>query len=445
MNDAFTPRRDFLKQTGLGLTGLALGSLVSPLPSARAAGANDRVRVAVIGCGGQGRGAHIAGLTNIAEEANVELVAVCDPDAERRAMGSEAGNGAKAMSDFRQMLDDDSIDAVWVATPDHWHVPAAILAMQAGKHVYVEKPCSHNVREGRALVEASKKHNRIVQHGTQMRSNGGFQEAVAMLREGKIGDVMIARVWNIQKRNDIGHLQPSEPPTHLDYDMWVGPAPMVPYQENRSHYNWHWWYNFGTGDAGNDGVHEFDLARWGLGVNEHPTTVSAIGGKYFFDDDQQFPDTMTATFEYPSGEASPPKQLVFEMRLWSTSYPYNVDSGIEFYGTKGKMFISRRGKLQLWNDRNKSEPIEVSGPLQMNVVNNHKAFLAAIRGEGPQTADAVTAHLSASLCHLANISTRVGRTLHFDKTTETIKDDSDANNLLGREYREGHWAIPTTV
>ncbi|QDU80991.1 putative oxidoreductase YcjS [Polystyrenella longa] len=442
MFDKLSPRRDFLKQTGVGLTSLALGSLTSSLPSARAADANDRIRMAVIGCGGQGVGAHIRGLMDIKDEANVELVAVCDPDEERRQRGSENGGGATPVADIRRLLEDDSIDAVSIATPDHWHVPAALLAMQAGKHVYVEKPCSHNLREGRLLVEASLKHNRIVQHGTQMRSNGGFQEAVEMLHSGLIGDVMIARVWNIQKRSSIGHMKPSDPPQGLDYDMWVGPAPMVPYQENRSHYNWHWWHNFGTGDAGNDGVHEFDLARWGLGVNEHPTTIAALGGKYFFDDDQQFPDTMTATFEYPATDDRVAKQLVFEMRLWSTSYPYNVDSGIEFYGTKGKMFLSRRGKLEVWDGQNKNLQVDVSGPLQMHVPNNQKAFLAAIRGEAPATADAETAHLSASLCHLANISTRLGRNLSFDKTGETISNDEEANTLLGREYRENHWAIP---
>ncbi|MCA9041487.1 MAG: Gfo/Idh/MocA family oxidoreductase, partial [Planctomycetaceae bacterium] len=374
--------------------------------------------------------------------ANVELVAVCDADEERRQRGSEKGGGAKQYADLRQLLDDDSIDAVSIATPDHWHVPAAILAMQAGKHVYVEKPCSHNLREGQALVAASQKYNRIVQHGTQMRSNGGFQEAVTMLHEGLIGDVMIARVWNIQKRQNIGHKQPGNPPAGLDYDMWIGPAPMVPYQENRGHYNWHWWYNFGTGDAGNDGVHEFDLARWGLGVNEHPKSVSGLGGKYFFDDDQQFPDTMTASFEYAVAENRPAKQLVFEMRLWSSNHPYNVDSGIEFYGTKGMMFLSRRGKFEVRDDRKKKVDISLNDPLEMNVSNNQRAFLATIRGESPATADAETAHLSASLCHLANISTRLGRTIHMDHSMESIINDEEANALLGREYREGHWAIP---
>ncbi|MEZ6045264.1 MAG: Gfo/Idh/MocA family oxidoreductase [Planctomycetaceae bacterium] len=396
----------------------------------------------VIGCGGQGTGAHIGGLADYAQEGNLEIVYVCDADEERRMHGVSKSGGAKPLDDLRKLLDDDSIDAVVVATPDHWHTPAAILAMQAGKHVYVEKPCSHNVVEGRYLVEASQKYNRIVQHGTQMRSNPGFQSAIQMLHEGLIGDVMIARVWNIQKRQDIGRLQPSDPPAGLDYDMWVGPATMLPYQANRCHYHWHWWHNFGTGDAGNDGVHEFDLARWGLGVNQHPTSVSSLGGKYYFDDDQQFPDTMTATFAYAPTEQQPAKQLVFEMRLWSTSYPYNVDSGIEFYGTAGKMFLSRRGKMEVWDERNRKKPLDVPPGLGMSVRPNHQAFLAAIREEAPATANAETAHLSASLCHLANISTRVNRTLHIDPVSESITDDAEANQLLSREYREEHWGVP---
>ena len=199
-----------------------------------------------------------------------------------------------------------------------WHTPAALLALEAGKHVYVEKPCSHNLREGRLLVEAAEKSNKIVQHGTQARSNEGFREAIQMLREGVIGDVMIAKAWNIQRRNNIGHKQPSDPPPGFDYDMWVGPAPFVPFRENCHHDTWQWWYNFGTGDLGNDGVHEFDMARWGLGINSHPNYVTAAGGKFFFDDDQQFPDTVAAAFNYDGDDSvGSRRQLLFEMRLWS--------------------------------------------------------------------------------------------------------------------------------
>lgn len=442
MNESSSsPRRTFLKQTGLGMTGVALSSLAQPVKEARAAGANQRLRVGVIGCGNQG-GSHIVSFRQLEKE-NVEIVYVCDPDESRRGKAVEKTNGAKPVEDFRRILDDDTIDAVSIATPDHWHTPAAILAMQAGKHVYVEKPCSHNFTEGKQLVAASAKYNKVVQHGTQMRSNQGFAEAVQMLHEGVIGDVLVAKIWNIQRRQNIGHAEPSDPPAGFNHDLWIGPAPMMPYQSNRHHYNWHWWYNFGTGDAGNDGVHEFDLARWGLGEERHPSKVAVIGGKYFFDDDQQFPDTMTATFEYPAeGGAGHPRQMIFEMQLWSTNYPYNVDNGIEFWGTEGKMFISRRGKFQLWGERNRKLKTELKNPLGMHVVENQRAFANTIREDAPATADAQTAHLSATLCHLANISSRVGKSFDFDPVTEQIVDQPEANALLSRSYREGHWAIP---
>ena len=197
-----------------------------------------------------------------------------------------------------------------VATPDHWHAPAAILACKAGKHVYVEKPCSHTIREGRLLVEAARKNNCVVQHGTQVRSTTMMIEAVQALREGIIGDVLVAKAWNIQKRRSIGKGRTTDPPAGLDYETWVGPAPMIPYQANRVHGGWHWWYHFGTGDMGNDGVHDIDYCRWGLGVDVHPSKVVALGGKFFFDDDQQFPDTQQVTFEYPAQKPTETSRLL---------------------------------------------------------------------------------------------------------------------------------------
>ena len=245
---------------------------------------------------------------------------------------------------------------VVVATPDHWHAPAAILACEAGKHVYVEKPQSHNLRESRLLLDAAQRNKVVVQHGTQSRSDPLVAGAVQMLREGVIGDVLVAKAWNVQQRGNIGHEQPSDPPAGLDYDMWVGPAEFVPFQKNRFHYQWHWWHNFGTGDIGNDGTHEIDYARWGLGVSGLPTTVTALGGKYFFDDDQEFPDTASCAFEWPGdGQAGSRRQLIFEMRLWSTNYPFNCDSGAEFYGTAGRMLLSKRGKVEVYGAREQAD------------------------------------------------------------------------------------------
>ena len=335
-------RREFLKGSGAVATVAAASPVLTSVPAA-AAGANDRIRFAVIGCGGQGRRSHIA---RFPKGVNTEIVYVCDPDEERRNQASTEAGGARPVDDLRRILEDTSIDAVTIATPDHWHTPAAILALDAGKHVYLEKPCSHNLREGRLLVEAARRSGRVLQHGTQARSSRGFVEAIRMLHEGVIGDVLVAKAWNVQKRRNIGRERPGPTPAGFDYDLWLGPAPRVPFQKNRHHYSWHWWYDFGTGDLGNDGVHEFDMARWGLGLDVHPAQVAVAGGKFYFDDDQEFPDTVTATFDYPGkGGVGERRQLVFEMRIWSGNHPYDVDGGVEFLGDRRKDDVQPPGAV----------------------------------------------------------------------------------------------------
>ncbi len=432
-----TNRREFLQQTATGLASVAVAQLSS---QARAADDQQRLVVGLIGCGG--RGSYLGGVFR--GMPNVELAYLADADENRlgAAAKSSFGAGAKPVKDLREILDDKTVDAVIVATPDHWHAPAAILACEAGKHVYVEKPCSHNIREGRLLVEAARKNDRVVQHGTQCRSTSMMIEAMKKLREGIIGDVLAAKAWNIQHRGNIGKQQPSEPPANLDYDLWVGPATMIPYQENRVHGGWHWWYHFGTGDAGNDGVHDIDYVRWGLGVDTHPSRIMGSGGKYFFDDDQEFPDTQQIAFEYDH-EAAPGKRkmLIYEQRLWSTNYPYNVDSGGEFFGTKGRMFLSRRGKIQVVDERNK--PIDHGIAATPQDADAHIAnFLDAIRNHRRPNGDIEFGHLSSSLSHLANIATRLGRSLQFDPAKEQFIGDDDANRLVSREYRTGHWGVP---
>jgi predicted dehydrogenase len=377
---------------------------------------------------------------------NVELAFVCDVDDGRRAtvaksLGIQEG---KAVNDLRRILDEKSVDAVVVATPDHWHSPAAILATNAGKHVYVEKPISHNIREGRLLVEASQRNKTLVQHGTQSRSTKMMIQAMQLLRDGIIGDVLVAKCWNIQRRGTIGRGKDTAPPAGFDYDAWVGPATMIPYRTNRVHNRWTWWYHFGTGDMGNDGVHDIDYTRWGLGVDTHPTKVSALGGKFFFDDDQEFPDTQQVTFEYPgSGKPGDRRLLIYEQRLWSRNYPRQCDSGAEFYGVKGQMFLSRRGKIEVLADGNK--PIEVAvTPGAQDDASHVRNFCEAIRGQGKLNADALTGHLSTSLCHLGNIATRLGRSLTFDPQTEQVVGDAEANALVRREYRP-HWGTPRGV
>jgi predicted dehydrogenase len=433
-----TDRREFLQASAAGVAAAAALSSAS----SQAASANDKLVVGLIGCGN--RGIHDAGLFK--SMPNVELAYVCDVDESRRgnAVTKLGVESRRAVSDMRKILDDKTVDAVVIATPDHWHSPAAILAVNAGKHVYVEKPISHNIREGRLLVDAAERNKRLVQHGTQVRSTSTMIEAVKLLREGIIGDVLVAKCWNIQRRRAIGHEKPSTPPTGLDYDTWVGPAQLIAYQKNRCHDGWHWWYDFGTGDMGNDGVHDVEYARWGLGVETHPTKTSAIGGKFFFDDDQQFPDTQQVAFEYPGdGKPRNRRMLIFEMRLWSTNYPHNTDSGAEFYGTKGQMYLSRRGKLEVRGDRN--APVEVSVELKQQDDAAHVANLCdCIRSGKKPNADPMVGHLTSSLCHLGNIASRLGRSLMFDPKAERFVDDKEANALVSRTYRD-HWGTPRGV
>lgn len=429
-------RREFVQ----GSAGVAAAAWMAPR-RAVAASANSQVNVAVIGCGGRGSSAS----QEYQQQPNVKITRLCDVHQSRlRSLAAHMGVPAShAVDDMRRVFDDPDVDAVYIATPDHWHAPAAILACESGKHVYVEKPCSHNVREGRLLVEAARRNHRVVQHGTQVRSTPCYQQAIQLLRDGIIGDVLVSKAWNIQLRKSIGHDQPTEPPRVLDYDTWIGPAPMIPFQRNRVG-EWHWWYSFGTGGIGNDGIHDVDYARWGLGVDTHPSTISAIGGKYFFDDDRQFPDTQQVMFEYPgAGQAGQNRMLIYEQRLWSRNYPsnYNCDSGVEYYGTEGRMFLSRRGKLQVIDGKNKSQSIDLkmtSQDTQAHVAD----FVDAIRSDRRPNADIEIGHLTASLCHLGNIAARLGRSLRFDPVTEQVLGDDDANALVGRKYRT-HWATPS--
>lgn len=432
-------RRDFLTRSGT----LASGMVWAGQPrTGRAVGANERIHLGMIGPGGHGSGL----LKSFVAQDDVEVSYVCDPDANRmnqaaRVVEQVSGRAPASVADLRRILDDKAVDAVVIATPDHWHAPATILACEAGKHVYVEKPCSHNIREGRLMVEAARRHRRVVQVGTQSRSAPYVVRAMQLLREGAIGDVLVAKAWNSQLRRNIGKATPADPPPHLDFDLWVGPAPMVPYRSNLLHGTWRWFRAFGAGDIGNDGVHDIDIARWGLGMDTHPDTVAAIGGKYFFDDDQQFPDTQHVIFEYRMASGRK-RQLVYEQRLWSPYVQEGYENGNAFYGTQGMLILGKQEGWQLYGPRNERRD-QMKGRLDSAV--HHRDFLDCIKtGQRPQ-ADIEIGHLSATLAHLGNIASRVGRVIHFDSGAERILGDEEANSMVHREYRKGHWAVPKGV
>ncbi|NQT88489.1 Gfo/Idh/MocA family oxidoreductase [bacterium] len=423
-------RRSFLAKSGAAT--LAWAGAMNAL------GTSETIVVGLIGCGG--RGASVAGMVG-----GVQFV--CDPD--RKRLGNVAKRlkvpEAQAVTDLRRILDQKAVDAVIIATCDHWHAPAAILACEAGKHAYVEKPISHNFRESQILVETARRTKRVVQHGTQSRSQGVVANAMQMLREGVIGDVLMAKAWNIQRRRNIGHAKPGKAPAEVDYDMWVGPAEFVPFQRNRFHYDWHWWHNFGTGDMGNDGTHEIDYAAWGLGVETHPTTIAGLGGKLYHDDDQQFPDTQTVIFDYPGdGKMGSRRQLIFEMRIWSPTRPYGIDNGAEFYGTEGQLITSKGGALRVLDRKGKERDVKPKDPPKL--LAHGQDFLDAIRNERTPNAPVDIAHRTVALVHLGNIACRLGRSLQFDPAKETILGDDEAAKLLTRTYRkDGHWAVPKGV
>jgi predicted dehydrogenase len=444
-------RRDFLKTTGKTTAGLAALRGITMLTSPeKVFGANDRVRVAVCGLRNRGND-HLHSFSRVP---NVEIAALCDVDQsilnKRRG---EVGGNAQTFVDVRKLLEDKSIDAISIATPNHWHSLMAIWACQAGKDVYVEKPCSHNFWEGRQLVRAAAKYNRIVQHGTQIRSSPALQEAVKGLHDGSmIGDVYLARGVCFKWRDTIGRT-PAEPiPAGVDYDLWTGPAPMKPFTKNRFHYNWHWIWDTGNGDLGNQGIHQVDVARWGLGL-KYPTRVSSVGGHFMFDDDEQTPNTLNCAFEFdlPDGKR---KMMEFEVRHWITNNeagigrgglvagmkryfgPHNTIGNI-FYGSKGYLAT---GDEDAWSYATWIGRDEKAGPHGHAEGDHFANFINCVRSRKKEELNAPIeeGHISATLVHLANASYRLGRALRFDPQTEQVIGDDEANKLLrdgDRGYR----------
>jgi len=408
---------------------------------------NDTIRVATIGLRGRGKD-HIKEITG---QPNVELVALCDVDKkilDDRAASLEKQTGKKPQifTDYRKLLEDKSIDAISIATPNHWHTLMTIQGCQAGKDVYVEKPCSHNIFEARQIVAAARKYNRMVQQGSQSRSSVALQDGVQKMRDGLLGDLYLSRGLCYKWRDTIGKKPVSDPPSYVDYDLWTGPAPKKPFTENRFHYNWHWFWDFGNGDLGNQGIHEVDIARWGLGV-KFPTRATAIGGKFMFDDDQETPNTLNCAFEFH--ENGKKQMMEFEVRHWMSNHEGGISEGGKspntignlFYGSKGYMAIAGYNKYSFFLGK-EGEP----GPTMTKGGSHFANFFAAVRDRKRETLSAEIEEGAAStvLVHLANISYRVGRTVNFDPKKMTITGDADAAALMTREYRKP-FVVPEKV
>ena len=447
----------------------------APAAGARVIGANDRVVLAVVGVRGQGN----ALKRGFARLPNVEIKTLCDIDAN---LAPERINDPRLTDvatfkpgfeqDLRRVLDDRDIDAIVIATPNHWHALATLWGLQAGKHVFVEKPASHTVLEGRRMVEAARRYDRLVQVGTMNRSRPAVRQAIEFLHGGGLGKLYMARGLCFKPRPSIGkypdgpmgpgetyrlnvEAETTEPTydtaylTKVDYDLWLGPAPERPFNRNRFHYNWHWHWDYGDGDTGNQGPHQFDIARWGLNKQEHPVRVTSVGGYHGPESSQETPDVQTSILEYADGTI-----LEFATRGQHTNDEGTQKIGNLFYGTEGWLWIDgdgRKWQSYLGRKEEKGPGGDVSSapdgaatgsdprfPTSIESPHYHN-FIEALRAGDPKllTADILDGHMSATLNHLANISYRVGRTLTFDGATERFVNDREADRLLTREYRKG--------
>src|SRR5450631_1376775 len=466
-------RRDFLKTTGkaitVGAATLALGG--------RVLGANDRVRVGICGLRGRGND-HIHGFARVP---GADIAALCDVDEsvlnQRLGDVEKLGKASpKPYGDIRRLLEDKDIDAISIAAPNHWHSLMGIWACQAGKDVYVEKPCSHNLLEGRQLVKAVKKYKRICQHGSQSRSNPGMVEAIQRMRDGTIGDVYMARALCYKWRPSIGHAAPEAVPAGVNYDLWTGPASLKPFTKNRFHYNWHWIWDTGNGDMGNQAIHEIDIARWGLGV-DFPVSVSAMGGHFMFEDDQETPNLLNATFYFNTPD-NKRKMMEVEVRPWITNHEAEIGTGAYgtsgvppagltaspakkaddkaslgpkdaktntigniFYGSNGYLGIDGYDAYKTWLTGD-LEP----GPSGKSSGDHYANFIDCVRSRRAEDIHCPIeeGHKSTTLVHLANVSYRLGRALQFDPVREQVTGDEEANRMLRGSYR-APYVVPEEI
>lgn len=422
------------------------GVALTALSASRILGANDRVNVGVVGLGGRGR-AHV---TNWQQVPGAQVSALCDVDQASLERGQalvqkEGAGKPTGYADMRKLFEDKNVDAVSMPLPNHWHALATIWACQAGKDVYIEKPACHNVFEGRKMIEAARKYKRMVQVGSQSRSTPHKMEAIAKLQDGVIGKLYQSKGICYKRRKSIGSKPDAPVPPGVDWALFLGPAPMRPFNELRFKYNWHWFWDTGNGDIGNQGVHEMDLARWALGV-DMPKSVVSTGGKYVYDDDQETPNTQLARFDYGNAE------ILFDVHGLITdqagALPFSGTNcvGNVFYGADGFMSLDERG-YQIYKGEKRELVEDVKSKRDQSTTALHmENFAKAVRSRNYKdlTADVEEGVISANLCHIANVAYRVNRRLEFDSQAENFRTDAEANKMLTRDYREPY-VVPNSV
>jgi predicted dehydrogenase len=434
-------RRDFLKVASTSTLGMSTLSSAYSFNILSSYPLKDKYKVAVIGVNSRGA-QHIQALAQLP---NVEIAYICDVDQKALEKGIELAKKSgsskipMAVKDFRKALEDQSLDAVTIAMPDHWHTPAAILAMQAGKHVYIEKPGSHNPAEAELLVEATLKYGKVVQMGNQRRSWPRVREAMNELHSGAIGRVYYARAWYTNTRKSIGFGKPAAIPDGLDFELWQGPAPRAEFRDNLIHYNWHWFWHWGTGEIVNNGVHFLDLARWGLQV-DYPEKCYSSGGRYHFKDDWQTPDTQIASYDFENG-----KSILWEGRSCNARDINEMGSGVSFHGENGTLELLNNS-YKIFDNANKlvksavattNTVVDQRGAGFDMDIDHFKNFIQAIDSGESLISPYPEIKKSVLLCHLGNISYRTGRALKINSLTGRIENDADAMKLWGRSYQPG--------
>ena len=438
-------RRSFIKKSAVGIAAVSVGGILPGFSAGRYSsvlGSNDRIRVAVMGVNSRGK----ALSETFCKQDNVEIIYICDVDSRAESACSDAieklgKKRPKASPDFRKALEDKNLDAMVIAAPDHWHAPAAILASKAGKHVYLEKPCSHNPHEGELLVAAAEKYKNVIQMGNQRRSFPNVAAGIAELKSGIIGRPYFAKTWYTNNRPSIGRGKEVPVPSWLDYELWQGPAPRKPYKDNLIHYNWHWFWNWGTGEALNNGTHFVDLGRWGLGV-DYPVKVSSSGGRYRYNDDWETPDTQVISMEFANNtgmawegiscNGRPIEGSIVGVIFSGENGSLRIDAGNAYsvFDISGKLIKEVKADTVI-DSRNLSNP---SGGLDaVHIVN----FLDAIRKGDKLNADILSGHKSTLLVQLGNIAQRTGKTLNIDPSNGHILNDPVSEKLWTREYEKG--------